>query len=114
MKQIEQMTVAELTAEVTALRKQSSKRPAGKRAVFVVDRGWIFAGDATKCSDGYLRLDNAVWVFKWSAVGFAAVVSDPAKAGADIRLIDPVEVPANSVIFRIPVAQDWGLKCKDQ
>jgi hypothetical protein len=102
------MTVGELTEEVKRLRAlPQSKAVTGKRAIFVVDRGWIFAGDASKCSDGYIRLNRAVWIFKWSVVGFASVVSDAKKA--DVRPIDPVEIPAGSVIFRIPVEQTWGL-----
>ena len=35
----------------------------GTRAVVVVDRGWIFAGDVTR-KDGRILLTNAVHVFK--------------------------------------------------
>ena len=110
-KSVDQMTVSELTSEVSKLRKErvSTKRPTGKRAVFVIDRGWIFAGDASKTADGYVRLDRAVWLFKWNSVGFASVVFNPKQAGVDIRKFEPVEVPAGSIIFRIPVATDWGL-----
>jgi len=116
-KAVEQMTVSELTAEVSALRKSNAnKRPVGKRAVFVVDRGWIFAGDATVVpgkigayNQGYVRLDRAVWLFKWSSVGFASVVSNPKQPGVDIRPSEPVELPPGSIIFSIPVESNWGL-----
>lgn len=78
----------------------------GARAVIVVDRGWIFAGDVER-RDGRIYLSRAVWVFKWDSVGFAAVVADPSKA--DIRPIDDVELPAVSEIFSLPVGDDWGL-----
>jgi len=81
--------------------------PSGDRAVVVVDRGWIFAGDVTE-RDGRIRLDRAVWVFRWEKIGFNGVIENPEQA--DIRLIDPVDIPAGSEIFRIPVADDWGLK----
>lgn len=80
----------------------------GNRAVVVVDRGWIFAGDVTE-KDGRIYLSRCVWVFRWESVGFAAVVADPKKAKADIRPIDDVDIPKGSEIFRIPVADDWGL-----
>lgn len=79
---------------------------AGARAVVVVDRGWIFAGDVER-RDGRIYLSRAVWVFKWDSVGFAAVVADPSKA--DIRPIDDVELPEVSEIFSLPVGDDWGL-----
>ncbi len=80
--------------------------PNGTRAIVVVDRGWIFAGDVVR-EDGRIKITRAVWVFKWSSCGFAAVVEDPKKA--DIRPIDPVDVPAGSEIFCIPVSDNWGI-----
>lgn len=78
----------------------------GNRAVVVVDRGWIFAGDVRR-ENGRIYLSRAVWVFKWDSVGFATIVSDPSKA--DIRPIDDVELPEVSEIFSIPVGDGWGL-----
>lgn len=79
---------------------------AGNRAVVVVDRGWIFAGDV-KRKDGVIYLSRAVWVFRWESCGFASVIADPSKA--DIRPIDNVEIPDHSEIFCIPVDESWGL-----
>lgn len=79
----------------------------GHRAVVVVDRGWIFAGDIER-KDGRIYLTRAVWVFKWESVGFAGVIADPTKA--DIRPIDDVELPEASEIFCIPVSAQWGLQ----
>lgn len=79
----------------------------GKRAVVVVDRGWIFAGDVTE-ANGRIYLDRAVLVFRWESVGFAAVVTDP-KKNADIRVMPTrVDIPADAEIFRLPVSDDWG------
>lgn len=79
---------------------------AGNRAVVVVDRGWIFAGDV-KRKDGVIYLSRAVWVFRWESCGFSSVIADPSKA--DIRPIDNVEIPDHSEIFCIPVDESWGL-----
>jgi hypothetical protein len=81
---------------------------AGSRAVVVVDRGWIFAGDVTR-ADGRIKLSRAVWVFRWDSVGFAAVIENPKKAKADIRPIADVEIPEGAEIFCIPVGDDWGV-----
>jgi hypothetical protein len=78
----------------------------GNRAVVVVDRGWIFAGDVTE-HDGRIRLSRAVWVFRWESCGFAAVIDDPSKA--DIRPHADLDISARAEIFRIPVADEWGL-----
>lgn len=80
--------------------------PSGTRAVIVVDRGWIFAGDVTR-EDGRIKLSRAVWVFKWSSCGFAKVIEDPSKA--DIRKIADVDIPAGAEIFSVPVKESWGL-----
>jgi hypothetical protein len=82
-------------------------KPNGNRAVVVVDRGWIFAGDVTR-EDGRIRLSRAVWVFKWESCGFAKVIEDPSKA--DIRPIADVDIPNGAEIFCVPVNTQWGLK----
>ena len=87
---------------------REAARPTGSRAVIVVDRGWIFAGDVTR-ADGRIRITRAVWVFRWESVGFAAVVADPKKAKADIRPMADIDMPADAEIFSVPVADDWGL-----
>lgn len=84
-----------------------SQQPTQGRAVVVVDRGWIFAGDIRE-ENNRIYLTNAVWVFKWSGCGFAAVIADPSKA--DIRPIADLDIPVASEIFRLPVAAGWGLK----
>lgn len=77
----------------------------GNRAVVVVDRGWIFAGDVTR-ENGRIKLSRAVHVFKWEGIGFAAMV---ATAKADLRPIADVDIPADSEIFSVPVEDSWGL-----
>ena len=83
-----------------------SPKPNGNRAVIVVDRGWIFAGDVTR-EDGRIRLSRAVWVFRWESCGFANVIEDPSKA--DIRPIADVDIPGGAEIFCVPVPAQWGL-----
>jgi len=82
--------------------------PKGPRAVVVVDRGWIFAGDVTE-ENGRIYLDNAVWLFRWESIGFASVVENPKQKGVDIRKLSTrVDIPRESEVFRLPVAADWG------
>ncbi len=83
------------------------EKPNGKRAVVVVDRGWIFAGDVTR-KDGRILIENAVWVFKWDTIGFSGVLKNPEKA--DIRPIDDIDMPAGSEVFCVPVDSEWGKK----
>lgn len=85
-----------------------TKRITGTRAVVVLDRGWIFAGDVTR-KDGRIYMTRAVNLFRWESVGFPAVVADPVRSKADIRPIADLDVPAGSEVFSIPVADDWGL-----
>jgi hypothetical protein len=87
-----------------------SKKTNVQRAVVVVDRGWIFAGDVTE-TDDRVHFDNAVHVFRWSSIGFPAVIEDPHRSEVDIRkLAYRVDIPKASEIFRIPVPADWGTK----
>jgi hypothetical protein len=87
----------------------AAQAPTGSRAVVIIDRGWIFAGDVSE-RDNHLVLDNAVWVFRWSEVGFNGVIDDPSDSRVELRkMTQPVEVPTGSVIFKVPVADGWGL-----
>lgn len=109
MKSTKDMTFIEMATELDNLRSVKAT-PTGSRAVFVVDRGWIFAGDASETPDGYIRLDNAVHVFRWESIGFAAAIQEWKSAKVDIRKILPVEIPKASIVFRLPVEADWGVK----
>ena len=84
-------------------------RAAGTRAVVVVDRGWIFAGDVTR--DGNrIFLDNAVWIFRWESIGFDGVIANPKDKNVTLRKMkNRVEIPAQSEIFSVPVSDDWGM-----
>ena len=82
--------------------------PTGTRAVVVVDRGWIFAGDVTR-ENGRIRLSNALHVFKWESVGFAGMIDDPEAANADLRKIADVDMPMGAEVFCVPVDDKWGL-----
>ena len=82
-------------------------KPSGNRAVVVVDRGWIFAGDVTR-ENGRIYLSRAVWVFRWESCGFSQVIEDP--SNADIRPMADVDIPEGAEIFCVPVSSDWGLQ----
>ena len=60
-----------------------AKPTTGTRAVVVVDRGWIFAGDVTLLAGGRIRLRRALRV-PVESIGFAKMVET---AKADLRPI---------------------------
>ena len=79
------------------------------RAVVVVDRGWIFAGDVRR-ENGRIYLSRAVHVFRWESIGFDGMIANPKSDKVTIKpLSNDVEVPAGSEIFSIPVGDQWGL-----
>jgi hypothetical protein len=83
-------------------------KQSGTRAVVVVDRGWIFAGDVTR-ENGRILLTNALHVFKWESVGFAGMIANTKAAKADLRPIADVDIPAGAEVFCVPVPDGWGL-----
>jgi uncharacterized protein with ACT and thioredoxin-like domain len=87
--------------------KYVASTPNGNRAVVVVDRGWIFAGDITEV-DGRLKLSRAVHVLRWESVGFAGMVADP-KKNVVLKPCADVDMPADAEIFRVGVNDSWGL-----
>lgn len=80
----------------------------GNRAVVVVDRGWIFAGDVER-SNGRIRLSRALHVFSWKQIGFAKMVAEPKHANVDLRPVADVDLPEGAEIFCVPVPDSWGL-----
>lgn len=85
-----------------------AKSTTGTRAVVVVDRGWIFAGDVTR-ENGRIKLTNALHVFKWESTGFAGMINNPQKANADLRPVNDVDIPEGAEVFCVPVSDTWGL-----
>ena len=85
---------------------QVKTQPSGTRAVVVVDRGWIFAGDVVR-ENGRIKLTNALHVFKWESVGFAGMLENTKKA--DLRPIADVDIPEDAEIFCVPVSENWGV-----
>jgi hypothetical protein len=84
-------------------------RATGTRAVVVVDRGWIFAGDVTR-EGNRIFLDRAVWIFRWESIGFDGVIANPKDDNVTLRKMkNRVEIPAQSEIFSVPVSDDWGV-----
>lgn len=81
----------------------------GTRAVVVVDRGWIFAGNVTR-ENGRIRLDRAVWVFRWESIGFDGMIANPKSSQVTIRSMpNGVDLPEGAEIFCVPVDDSWGL-----
>lgn len=80
----------------------------GNRAVVVLDRGWIFAGDVTR-ENGRIKLTRALHVFKWEEIGFAKMIEQPKSSKVDLRPVADVDTPEGAEIFCVPVPQDWGL-----
>ncbi len=83
--------------------------PAGPRAVVVLDKGWIFAGDVDE-ADGRIVLSNAVQVRRWDSIGFEGMIADPDNSKVTIKKMpNSVDIPACAELFRIPVGEGWGL-----
>ena len=95
--------------EVEYVRKDSIKAvPNGNRAVVVVDRGWIFAGDVTR-ENGRIKLSRALHVFKWESICFNGVIENPHSNKVTLKPLADVDMPESAEIFCIPVSDQWGL-----
>ncbi len=96
---------------VDGITYEPAKPPApGKRAVIVVDRGWIFAGDVTE-ENGRIKLTRALWIFRWESIGLDGVIKNPKSDKATIKKLDTcVDIPADAEVFRFPVSDNWGME----
>jgi hypothetical protein len=83
---------------------------AGKRAVVVLDRGWIVAGDVEDV-DGRIKITRAVHVRSWSSIGFDGMLADPLGEKVVIRPIpNGFDCRSDAELFRVTVHDDWGLQ----
>lgn len=81
----------------------------GTRAVIVVDRGWIFAGDVTR-ENGRIKLTRAIHVFRWESIGFDGMIANPKSSKVTLKaLANPVDIPEGAEVFTVPVEDTWGL-----
>ena len=80
----------------------------GKRAVVVLDRGWIFAGDVER-KDGRILMTRVVHVRSWSSIGFDGMVNDPKSDKVVLHKHKDLDVPAGAEVFSVPVDDTWGL-----
>ena len=88
---------------------QVQQAPIGSRAVVVVDRGWIFAGDMVR-EGGRIKLTRAVHVISWDSIGFDGMIADPKSKKVTIKpMPNGVDIPQGAEVFCIPVAAGWGL-----
>jgi hypothetical protein len=91
------------------VRSDTIKQPIiDNRAVIVVDRGWIFAGDVTR-ENGRIKLSRAIHVFRWESIGFDGMIKDPKSSKVTLKSLPDVDMPQDAEIFAIPVEESWGL-----
>jgi len=88
---------------------RADSAPSGNRAVIVVDRGWIFAGDVVR-ENGRIRLSRAVNVVRWDTIGFDGMIANPKSENVIIKTIpNGVDIPEVAEVFCVPVSDGWGL-----
>lgn len=84
-------------------------KPIGNRAVVVVDRGWIFAGDVVR-EYGRIKLSRALHVFRWESIGFDGMLREPLSSKVTLKPVADIDIPEGAEIFCVPVSDDWGLQ----
>lgn len=105
-------TLQEITLDGVKYVRADSVKPAplpGKRAVLVLDRGWIVAGDV-ETVNGRLKVTRAVHVRSWSSIGFDGMIANPKSKDVTLKPFpNGFDVPADAELFRVPVDDSWGL-----
>ena len=113
MERIETMTSETKTMEINGVTYRKVE-PTGKRAVFVLTSGWIYAGDYEEQDDKHGRhrvyLTRAVLVRHWSSIGFTGMLENPSSDKVTLEQSPDIDFPIDVEIFRAPVSNDWGVK----
>jgi hypothetical protein len=94
--------------DIEYVRSDAAKPIVGNRAVIVVDRGWIFAGDVTR-ENGRIKLSRAIHVLRWESIGFDGMIANPKSNKVTLKPLADVDMPDSAEIFAIPVSEDWGI-----
>lgn len=108
-----EMSADKITINGVTYVKETAVLPVtpGKRAVFVIDRGWMVAGDIVDESNGRIKLARALHIFKFESVGFGGMIEKPLSSKVDLRpLPNGFDIPKESEIFRVSVDDNWGIK----
>ena len=99
----------EVTIDGIVYIRKDVLQPTGKRAVVVLDRGWIVAGDVED-KDGRIYITRAVHVRGWSNIGFDGMIQNPKSQSVILKPVpNGFDAPADSELFRVPVDDTWGL-----
>jgi hypothetical protein len=91
-------------------RKDSTPPPTGKRAVLVMDRGWIICADL-EYKEGRIYATRVIHIRKWESVGFDGMVKDPTslKVKPFLFTLPNCDMPQEVELFKVPVCDNWGL-----
>jgi hypothetical protein len=83
--------------------------PKCARAVLVLDRGWIVAGDCED-KDGRIIVTRALHVRSWSEIGFDGMIANPKHSKVVLKpMPNGFDCPSDAELFRVHVQDDWGM-----
>ena len=85
-------------------------RPSGFRRVFVINGGWIYAGDIVEQDSDHVMIDRVVMVCKWTGgQWFAGMIANPSGDVVLKPISERVEIPCRAVLYSVLVKDDWGI-----
>ena len=110
-KNMENCNLKEITLDgtkyVRADSLEAQPKP-GKRAVLVLDRGWIVAGDVEDVN-GRIKVTRAIHIRSWQEIGFDGLIANPTSKKVTLKpMPNGFDCPADAELFRVPVCDNWG------
>lgn len=97
----------EIKEAIKVLQQATANCAQGDRHIIVLDRGWIFAGDMSQDEKGVYTVLNCKNVRKWSKGGFGGLTKSAKKSEAVLDDCEPVRFYSKSMIFCVPIGDDW-------
>ena len=80
--------------------------PTGNRHIVVLDKGFIFVGDLSKEGDTY-TLCNCGNIRKWGKGGFGGLTRSRSDSEAIVDDCATIKFTDKSLIFIVPVKENW-------
>jgi len=80
----------------------------GNRSVFIINGGWIIAGDHIEDDDFIYLTDNKI-IRRFEEFGIEGAIANPTDSRVTIKTFEGlIKIPRRQETFRVSVPDDWG------
>jgi len=99
----------EVKDAIEVIKKATANCAVGTRAIVVLERGWIFAGNLSYDEKTDVStITDCCNIRKWKTGGFGLLTKNATAAGAELDKCEPIKYKGNP-IFVCPIDEAWDV-----